>query len=95
MGMVLATTAAWYIGDAIYNDYARYRIILGDNTLESAWWQVLWILVAFGCLTPLCHQWINRKLLRGRSHVMAYLERQRHRRPEAGAAAREYLRSDI
>lgn len=82
MGMVLVTTAVWYVGDAIYNDYAGYRAVLGDETVEAAWWQVLWFLILFGVLAPLCHRWMNGRYLRGRSHVTLYLERQRSRRPD-------------
>ena len=82
MAMVLATVGVWYLGDAIYNDYNAYRGMLGDDILASAWWQVLWFLVAFGALTPLCHRWVNARFSGRRGHVMAYLEYQRFRHPK-------------
>ena len=82
MGMVLGTVAAWYVGDAIYNDYEGYRILIGDGILNQAWWQVLLFLVAFGALVPVIHGWVNGRLAGRRSHAMAYLERQRWRNPE-------------
>ena len=42
---VLGTTAAWYVGDAFYNDYAHNHAKLFDaGTSADAWWQVAWFL---------------------------------------------------
>jgi len=82
MGTVLVTVTTWYIGDALYNDYAGYELLLGEETLVTAWWQVMWFIIAFGIATPLLHRRMNSKLLPGRSHIMAYLEKQRVRLPQ-------------
>ncbi len=49
---VVVTVSVWYVGDAFYNDYARYRSTIGDDALEKAWWQVCLFVVAFMLLTP-------------------------------------------
>ena len=82
MGMVLATVGAWYVGDALYNDYKDYRLTFGDATLSEAWWQVVWFLITFAGLVPLFHGWMNGRIAGRKSHVMAYLEHERLRHPE-------------
>jgi len=68
---VLGTTAAWYVGDAFYNDYANHHAkIFAAGTLAGAWWQVAWFLTVFLVLTPPVHQWINRPYLQRRSGVL-------------------------
>ena len=68
---VLGTTAAWYVGDAFYNDYANNHAKLFDAaTLQDAWWQVAWFLTVLLVLTPPIHRWINRQYLHRRSGVM-------------------------
>ena len=53
---VLGTAAAWYVGDAFYNDYADYYMkVFSAATLENAWWQMAWFLTAFLVATPLLH----------------------------------------
>jgi hypothetical protein len=43
---VLGTTAAWYVGDAFYNDYANnHAKIFTPETLSGAWWQVAWFIL--------------------------------------------------
>ena len=79
-GMVVITVSTWYVGDVVYNDYESYRILIGDESLESAWWQVLWFVVAFGVLVPQVHHMVNGRLERTRSHVTDYLESNRLRR---------------
>jgi hypothetical protein len=74
MLMVLVTVAAWYVGDALYNDYTEYRQTIGPAALESAWWEVLLFICAFGILTPLVHRSFNRKYLGKKSNVL-YLVR--------------------
>jgi hypothetical protein len=67
---VLGTVAAWYVGDAFYNDYANNHAKLFDAaTLRNAWWQVGWFLAVFLVATPLVHQWINGKYRQSRSGV--------------------------
>ncbi|HTA29319.1 MAG TPA: hypothetical protein VK731_02480, partial [Candidatus Cybelea sp.] len=64
---VLATVAFWYVGDALYNDYANYHAkTFAPEILGSAWWQVAWFLVVFLSLTPMIHRRVNARLL-GRS----------------------------
>jgi hypothetical protein len=68
---VLGTTAAWYVGDAFYNDYANNHAKLFDAAiLQGAWWQVAWFLTVFLATTPRIHQWINARYLKRRSGVM-------------------------
>jgi hypothetical protein len=80
--MVLATTAVWYVGDMLYNESNAYLETIGKPSVVSAWWQVLWFLIAFAALAPTLHRSINGRLLGKPSHVMLYLETQRLRRPE-------------
>jgi ABC-type multidrug transport system fused ATPase/permease subunit len=71
MLIVLATAAAWYVGDAFYNDYAKNHAKLFDaGTLSGAWWQVAWFLAVFLVMTPPIHQWLNRRYLQRRSGVL-------------------------
>ncbi|PHQ36735.1 oligosaccharide repeat unit polymerase [Rhodopirellula bahusiensis] len=49
---VVVTVSVWYVGDAIYNDYAGYRSTIGDHALEKAWWQIGLFVLAFMVLTP-------------------------------------------
>jgi len=79
MGMVLGTVSVWYVGDVLYNDYDNYKLLIGESSLTSAWWQVLWFVVAFSLLVPVVHGWANARLQGGRSHVMSYLEGNRLR----------------
>jgi hypothetical protein len=68
---VLGTVAAWYVGDAFYNDYAHnHAVLFSRETLDNAWWQVAWFLTIFLLATPLVHQRINRKFLNRQSGVM-------------------------
>ncbi len=62
---VLATAAAWYLGDAFYNDYDAYVRKFGDDNLNNAWWQVFLFFVFFGFLTPLVHRRLNGQLQGG------------------------------
>ncbi len=80
--MVLATTAVWYVGDMLYNESNAYLETIGKPSVVSAWWQVLWFMIAFAALAPTLHRWINGRLLGRPSHVMLYLETQRLRRPD-------------
>jgi hypothetical protein len=82
MGMVLGTVAVWYVGDVLYNEFDVYLATIGEASLTSAWWQVLWFVVAFSVLVPLVHDLVNERLRGGHSHVMAYLEGNRLRRKD-------------
>ena len=62
MGAVTVTVAAWYLGDAIYNDYAEYVLIQGNESLTNAWWEVLLFLISFGWLVPKINRRINGNL---------------------------------
>jgi hypothetical protein len=74
MLMVLFTTAAWYGGDALYNDYFEYIQTMGRPALEWAWWEVLLFICAFGIFAPMIHRSFNRKYLRSKSNIL-YLVR--------------------
>ena len=68
---VIGTTAAWYVGDVFYNDYANNHAKTFDaGTLQNAWWQVAWFLIVLLALTPPIHRWINRPYLNRRSGVL-------------------------
>ncbi len=68
---VLGTVAAWYVGDAFYNDYAsNHSKKFAPEVLSSAWWQVAWFLAVFLLLTPYLHRRINRAELTRRSGVL-------------------------
>ncbi len=62
MGVVVATASAWYLGDALYNEYAEYVQIQGQESLTSAWWEVLLFFLSFGLLVPVMNHKINRDL---------------------------------
>lgn len=79
---VLGTVATWYVADAFYNNYKVYQLTIGPESLTSAWWQVLWFVVAFGLFVkPIC-QALNGPLPEGCSHALAYIESDRLRQPE-------------
>ena len=68
---VLGTAAAWYVGDAFYNDYANNHAKIFDaRTLDGAWWQVAWFLAVFLLATPRIHRRINARYISCRSGVM-------------------------
>jgi hypothetical protein len=62
MGVVVATAAAWYLGDALYNEYAEYVQIQGQESLTAAWWEVLLFYIALGVLVPVMNRKINGDL---------------------------------
>lgn len=59
---VLATIGAWYVGDYFYNDYGKLQKEIGEEYLNAAWWQVLFFLLVFSALVPVCHRLLNEKL---------------------------------
>jgi hypothetical protein len=62
MGVVIATASAWYLGDALYNEYAVYVQIQGSEPLINAWWEVLLFFVALGVLVPSVNRKVNGNL---------------------------------
>lgn len=75
--MVLGTLSVWYVGDVLYNDYAEYQMLIGDRSLESAWWQVLIFLLSFLAMVKYLHQRINGSLIHRRSRMVRYVETRR------------------
>jgi len=75
--MVLGTVGVWYVGDVLYNEFDVYLATIGQASILSAWWQVLWFVVAFGVMVKPVHRWINGSLRGQRSHMMEYLENNR------------------
>lgn len=68
---VLGTVAAWYVGDAFYNDYPNNHAKLFDpETLSGAWLQVAWFLIVFLVATSALHRKINGRCAQQRSGVM-------------------------
>lgn len=68
---VLGTVAAWYFGDAFYNDYANnHAQLFTASTLSGAWLQVTWFLVVFLGVTPLIHRLINARYCHRSSGVL-------------------------
>jgi hypothetical protein len=81
-GMVLATVSVWYVGDVLYNEMDVYLETIGRASLESAWWLVLWFVLAFWMLVGPVHKLVNGRLANQRSHVIAYLETDRLQRAD-------------
>ena len=73
MGAVLGTVAIWYFGDAFYNDYDSYSRNIGEQYVETAWWQVALFLAAFLLFVPLLHSSMNRSLFSYRSEFWALM----------------------
>lgn len=71
---VVGTAGAWYLGDALYNDYSVYVKEFGPRILETAWWQVVLFLVTFAALVKPLHNRMNRKLIGRKSRVCALME---------------------
>ncbi len=80
--VVLVTTTVWYLVDVFYNDYSGYRITIGDESLDSAWWQVLLFVTGFLMMARPVHRALNHRLLRGKSFALRYLETRRFDRPD-------------
>ncbi len=71
---VLFTTAAWHIGDVLYNDYEENHLEkFTPQVLDNAWLQVALFLAAFLLLTPVLHQRINKRYLKERSRIFQLL----------------------
>ena len=72
---VLGTVAAWYVGDALYNDYAEnHAELFSKDVLSNAWWEVAWFLIAFLLLAPWVHRRINARYLGATSRVTEMLD---------------------
>ena len=71
---VLATVAAWYLGDPLYNDYAGYVSNVGADRLNDAWWEVFLFLLAQGLLAPAVNERMNRGVGDGRSRILAAMK---------------------
>jgi hypothetical protein len=68
--VVLATVAAWYVGDAFYNDYAgHYTKVFEPSTLQTAWWEVACFLFVFLLATPAMHRQLNSRFIHRGSGV--------------------------
>jgi len=68
---VLVTVAVWYVGDALYNDYLVWHMLLFDSwVLTQGWWQVALFLATFLLLTPHLHRRINRRWISQPSQVI-------------------------
>jgi len=78
---VLGTVGAWYHGDALYNDYEVYRLSIGDNAINAAWWQVLLFLITFVFLVPPIHRAFNKRFLKKQSNLMIYTETSKIKHP--------------
>jgi hypothetical protein len=72
--MVVATVAVWYVGDVFYNDLDVYLATIGYASIDTAWWQVVCFLVAFGVLVQPVHRLVNGRLLETTSQVMVFFE---------------------
>jgi hypothetical protein len=60
---VFGTVAAWYLGDAFYNDYYLYVTSVGEAAMEATWWQIGLFCLAFSIFAPFCNRFLNKKLL--------------------------------
>jgi len=70
---VLGTSCAWYIGDALYNDYNRYDLTFGEGTLLDAWWEIFLFFISFGIMVPIMHRLLNGQLKQGQSRIFQTL----------------------
>ncbi len=72
---VLGTTSAWYVGDALYNDYAGdYAHNFSPAILQNAWWEAALFVVAFLVLAPFIHHLINARYVPSGSQVVKMLQ---------------------
>jgi hypothetical protein len=72
---VLGTVAAWYVGDAFYNDYANnHAKLFTTDVLRDAWWQVAWFLLVFLVATPSIHRWLNASYLHRGSGMLQLIK---------------------
>src|SRR5262245_19434220 len=77
---VLGTTAIWYIGDAVYNDYAVNHVEkFSTVVLENAWWQVACFIFFILLLTPGINRYINIGCYKNTSFVFNMMTTGVHR----------------
>jgi hypothetical protein len=68
---VLGTTAAWYVGDAFYNDYANnHAKMFSPETLAGAWWQVAWFIIVILLTVRPLHEKFNGGQMQRQSGVL-------------------------
>lgn len=68
--LVLVTAFIWYVGDVLYNSYAEYQLLFGDELLTMAWWQVFCFVAAFGLMVGPVSEWMNQGLAGKRSQIL-------------------------
>lgn len=72
---VLITVAVWYVGDALYNDYAgEYVPEFEPAVMQAAWWQVAWFVLVFLVVAPLIHRRLNARYLQNGSGILKMLK---------------------
>ncbi len=72
---VLGTVAAWYVGDAFYNDYrTTYAIMFTPDVRSYAWWQVALFLATFLFLVGEIHRYMNRRILSRPSQIFLMVD---------------------
>jgi hypothetical protein len=69
MLVVVATAAAWYLGDPLYNSYEEYVRTQGEEALTNAFWEVLLFFISLGIWVPVINQKLNGTL-GGQSHII-------------------------
>jgi hypothetical protein len=69
---VIGTVGVWYFGDALYNDYAEFKLQFSADDLSHAWWQVFLFLGAFAFFVPGVHRAMNRRLRKQTSEVLRF-----------------------
>lgn len=79
---VLGTVAVWYVGDAFYNDYRIYQLVIDSASLASAWWQVLLFVVVFGLLAKPISEKFNSHLANNNSRALVLMETERLLQPK-------------
>ena len=75
MILVLATVAAWYVVDPLYNGYVENFVsTFTPEAMDSAWWQVVLFIAAFLVLAPMIHRSANARELNRSSQVLRLLK---------------------
>jgi len=71
---VIGTVAAWYLYDPLYNDYGQYIKEVGENTLTTAWWEVLLFFITLGIAVPVVNRQLNPDSIVENSVVFQMIE---------------------
>jgi hypothetical protein len=71
---VCGTTAAWYLGDVLYNDWRKLNEEFDPAVVWRAWLQVSLFLLSLGYLAPIVHRKINGTCLGRHSTVIELLD---------------------